>query len=130
MLTVSGEMKRSKGFTLIELLVVMVIIATLLTLVAPRYFGNVDKAKETVLKENLSALRDALDKHYSDTGKYPVVLDDLVTRKYLRKIPIDPITDNNIWLTAPPDNPEKGAIRDVHSTASGKAKDGTYYKDW
>jgi general secretion pathway protein G len=121
---------RSIGFTLIELLVVMAIVATLLALVAPRYFGNVDKAKETVLKENLSALRDALDKHYSDTGKYPAVLEDLVTRKYLRKVPIDPITDNNIWLTVPPDNPEKGVIRDVHSAAPGKARDGSYYKDW
>lgn len=123
--------KKSYAFTLIELLVVMAIIATLLTLVAPHYFGNVDKAKEAVLKENLAALRDALDKHYSDTGKYPNTLDDLVTRKYFRKVPIDPMTDSNTtWIIVPPDKIDIGAIYDVHSSAPGKARDGTYYKDW
>jgi len=50
------------GFTLVELLVVMAIIATLLTLAVPRYFGSVEKSKEAVLKQNLATLRDSLDK--------------------------------------------------------------------
>jgi len=119
------------GFTLIELLVVMAIIATLLSLAAPRYIGNVDKSKEAVLRENLATLRDVLDKHYADTGKYPAALDELVNARYMRKIPIDPITDSNrTWVVIPPEDPQKGGVFDVHSGASGKARDGTLYRDW
>jgi general secretion pathway protein G len=119
------------GFTLIELLVVMAIIATLLSLAAPRYIGNVDKSKDAVLRENLSTLRDVLDKHYADTGKYPAALDELVNARYMRKIPIDPITDSNrTWVVIPPEDPQKGGVFDVRSGASGKARDGTLYRDW
>ena len=119
------------GFTLIELLVVMVIIATLLTLAAPRYIGNVDKAKESVLRENLATLRDALDKHFADNGKYPTALDELVSRKYLRKVPIDPITDSNqTWIAIPPEDAQQGGVFDVHSGSSARARDGTPYREW
>jgi general secretion pathway protein G len=57
------------GFTLIELLIVMSIVALLLTLAVPRYFASLERSKETVLKSNLAAMRDALDKFYGDTGK-------------------------------------------------------------
>lgn len=119
------------GFTLIELLVVMAIIATLLTIAIPKYFNHVDKAKEAVLRENLAALRDSLDKFHSDTGKYPASLDELVTRKYLRKIPTDPITDSaNTWTIVPPADAQKGGIYDIHSGSSDKSKDGTAYSEW
>lgn len=116
---------------MIELLVVMAIIATLLSLAVPRYIGNVDKAKEATLRENLATLRDVVDKHYADTGKYPASLDDLVTRKYLRKIPLDPITDSNqTWIVVAPDDPQKGGVYNVHSGAPGKARDGSAFRDW
>lgn len=119
------------GFTLIELLVVLAIIATLLSISVPRYSGSVDKAKESVLRENLSSLRDALDKHYADTGLYPAALDDLVTKRYLRRIPLDPVTDSSTtWILLPPDDPQKGAIADVRSGAQGKARDGSSYREW
>lgn len=120
-----------KGFTLIELLVVMAIIATLLALAAPRYVGSVDKAKEATLRENLATLRDAVDKYYADNDAYPVTLDELVTHKYLRKIPIDPFTDSNrSWVTTPPDAGQAGSVFDVHSGAPGRARAGTLYRDW
>jgi general secretion pathway protein G len=120
-----------RGFTLIELLVVMAIIATLLSIAAPRYVGNVDKAKEAVLRENLASLRDSLDKYYADNGKYPPSLDDLVTRKYLRKIPLDPVTDSNrTWVVIPPQDVQKGAVYDIRSGATGRARDGSSYRDW
>ncbi len=125
------QLRKRAGFTLIELLVVMTIIATLLSLAAPRYMGNVDKAKESVLRENLASLRDVLDKHYTDTGKYPTALDELVTRRYMRKIPIDPMTDSNrSWIVVPPSDPEKGGVFDVRSGATSKSRDGTAYRDW
>lgn len=119
------------GFTLIELLVVMAIIATLLALVAPRYFHSVEKSKEAVLRENLGTLRDLLDKHYGDTGRYPDNLQALVAKKYLRSIPQDPLTGSaETWIIVPPENPGKGGVYDVRSGAPGKARDGTLYSEW
>lgn len=124
-------MDRLRGFTLIELLVVLAIIATLMTLVAPRYTGSVDKAKEAVLRENLATLREAIDRHYGDTGKYPATLDDLVTKRYLRRVPTDPVTDSaTTWVILPPPDPSMGAVFDVQSGATGKSRDGTAYQDW
>lgn len=120
-----------KGFTLIELLVAMSIIALLLSIVTPRYFHNVSKAEEAVLKQDLSLMREALDKYHADTGRYPDTLDDLVSNKYFRKIPVDPITQSSTtWILISPSNTEKGAIFDIKSGAPGNGKDGTAYADW
>src|SRR5437879_3174077 len=119
------------GFTLIELLVALAIIALLLSIVAPRYFGSVSKTEETVLKENLHLMRDALDKYYSDSGRYPDGLGDLVSRRYLRSIPDDPITQSSAtWVVLPPADPQKGAVFDVKSGAKGTGRDGKLYEQW
>ncbi len=121
----------SGGFTLIELLVVMMIIATLLTIAVPRYFSSVEKSKEAVLRQNLILVREALDKYYGDNGKYPDVLQDLVSKKYLRGLPLDPITGStDTWLAVAPDTPEKGGLYDIKSGAPGNARDGSDYRDW
>ena len=123
--------RNKSGFTLIELLVVMAIIALLLTIAVPRYFGSVDRSKETVLKENLFLMRDSLQKYYGDKGKYPDDLTDLVQDKYLRKIPVDPITESDqTWRIVPPEDAGKGGVYDVHSGAPGSASDGTSYSEW
>lgn len=122
-----------RGFTLIELLVVMAIVALLLTLAAPRYFQSVQRSREAVLKEDLHLMRDAIDKHYADIGKYPMALDDLVTKKYLRRVPVDPITESaTTWVIVEPPNskPEAGGqqgVYDVRSGAEGKSLTGTPY---
>ena len=122
---------RQSGFTLIELLAVLAIVATLLTLALPRYFSSVDKSKEAVLKENLYQMRDAIGKYYADKGKYPESVDALATEKYLRKVPLDPITESaTTWLVVPPEDPQKGGVYDVKSGAQGNALDGTAYGDW
>jgi general secretion pathway protein G len=119
------------GFTLIELLVVMAIVGLLLTLAVPRYFGGVNRAEETVLRENLYQMRDAIDKYYADNARYPDSLDDLVSRKYLRKIPLDPIADSaDLWVLVPPSDPQKGGIYDVKSGAKGNGRDGTAFSTW
>jgi len=122
---------RAKGFTLIELLVVLAIVALLLTLAAPRYFGSLARAEEGVLKENLHVMRDALDKHFADTGRYPASLQDLVTKKYLRSVPADPITQSSeTWIVVPPGDPKQGAVFDVKSGAKGEGRDGKSYEQW
>ncbi len=122
---------RRHGFTLIELLVVMAIIALLLSVAAPRYFNSVDRSKEAVLRENLRVTRQALDKYFGDNGKYPDTLDELVAKKYLRSVPVDPFADGaNTWIIVPPDDPGKGAIFDIKSGSPGNSPDGTPYKDW
>ena len=120
-----------RGFTLIELLVVMAVIGLLLSISVPRYFGHVDKAKETVLKEDLAQMRDAIDKYMGDNGRYPDALDDLVAKRYLRKIPIDPMTERaDTWTVVPPQNKELGGVYDVKSGAHGHARDGSDYANW
>jgi general secretion pathway protein G len=118
------------GFTLIELLVVLAIVAVLAAVVVPRYFSAVPRAEEAVLAENLRTLREAIDKYYVDRGLYPSDLSDLVERRYLRTVPIDPITRHSDWKTIPPEDPKKGTVFDVHSAALGTARDGRPYSQW
>lgn len=120
-----------KGFTLIELLVVMAIIATLLSIVAPRYFSSLDKAKEAVLRQDLGIMRNAIDQFYSDFGKYPLDLMELVDKRYLRSIPVDPFTESKeTWIVVPPKNLTEAGVYDVHSGYSGRAADGSFYEEW
>jgi len=124
-------MNRRRGFTLIELLVVLAIIATLLTIAVPRYFSSVDKSKEAVLKENLYQMRDAIGKYYADRGKYPESLQALATDKYLRSVPLDPVTESaTTWIVLAPEDPQKGGVYDVKSGAPGKALDGSEFSTW
>jgi general secretion pathway protein G len=109
----------------------MAIIATLLTLAVPRYFHSTDRAKEAVLKQNLAQMREAIDKYYGDRGRYPDALEDLVSKKYLRKVPPDPITDTpTSWTILTPADTGQGAVFDVKSGAPGVALDGSRYVDW
>jgi general secretion pathway protein G len=124
---------RRPGFTLIELLIVMAILATLLTVALPRYFGSVERSKEVTLQQSLSVMRDAIDKYYADQGKYPESLHDLVQARYVRAVPIDPVTGTaDTWVTVPP--PEgplrRGGVYDVRSGASGKSADGRSFSEF
>jgi general secretion pathway protein G len=122
---------RQSGFTLIELLVVFAIIATLLSLVAPRYFQSIDRSKEAALQENLATLRKALDQYQDDKGRYPSTLEDLVTAKYLRKVPVDPVTESvDTWVPVSPSDSKKGGIFNVKSGAPGISTTGKPYNDF
>lgn len=119
------------GFTLIELLVVLAIIATLISVAAPEYFGASDRAKETVLREDLNVMRDAIDKYHGDTDKYPDSLQTLVEKRYLRAVPVDPITERpNTWIEVRSAAAATSGIIDVKSGAPGKSSDGKDFKDF
>ncbi len=131
----NGEMQPKwsfkKGFTLIELLVVMAIIALLLSIAVPKYFGSVDRSKDTVLRQDLSVMREAIDKYYGDKNVYPSSLEDLVTYKYIRKIPKDPITNSETtWIIVAPKSGVTGTVYDIKSGAAGSGADGTPYESW
>lgn len=121
-----------RGFTLVELIVVMAIIALLVSIAAPRYFQHIDRSKETVLRQNLQVMRDAIDKYHGDKGQYPASLEDLATARYIRSVPVDPITEkSDTWVIVPPKDREvKGDVYDVKSGAPGQGKDGTDYASW
>ena len=119
------------GFTLIELLIVMAIIGTLLSIAVPRYFRSLQHARETVLKQDLSILREAIDKYYADLNKYPEKLPDLVDKHYVRSVPVDPFTRlADTWTVVASDDPDHPGIRDIQSGAPDIASNGTPVATW
>jgi general secretion pathway protein G len=127
---VNGDANK-RGFTLIELLVVMSIIGVLLTIAAPRYFRSVQRAKETVLKHDLSVMRESIDKYYADIGQYPDALPALVEKRYIRSVPVDPFTKSAAtWLLLASDDPDHPGIRDVHSGSPDSGFDGSPFVSW
>jgi len=121
---------QARGFTIIELIVVMTVLALLLTIAAPRYLQHIDAAKEAALQENLHVLRDAIDKFYSDRGAYPATLQDLVEQRYLRNLPVDPVTERlDTWVLIAPKGSGRGVF-DVKSGAKGAARDGSLFASW
>lgn len=122
--------RTKRGFTLVELLVVLAIIATLLTLVVPRYFRDVERSKETVLRQNLQTTRHAIDTFHADNARYPHNLQELVDKHYLKEVPLDPITDSrDTWVITPSPNREPG-LYDIHSGAKGEGQDGKPFSSW
>jgi general secretion pathway protein G len=123
---------RGRGFTLIELLLVLLLVALLASLVAPVVTGGIQRARESTLKEDLYALRRAIDDHYADTGAYPGELEELVKKRYLRRVPTDPLTEKrDTWVLVRSDEEKAGkGILDIRSGSQEQASDGSYFKDW
>lgn len=130
-----------RGFTLVELMVVVAMIGILVSMAVPTYRNMVERARETVLKQNLFTIRDVIDQYYADKGKYPDSVEELVSGGYLRHIPIDPMTGQADWTTVPftgadpgqlepTEGEETGGIFDVHSASDKTAHDGTKYAEW
>jgi general secretion pathway protein G len=132
---VMGKMNlasHARGFTLMELMVVMAIIASLMTLALPRYFHSVDRSREAVLRQDLHIMRDAIDKFLADRGRYPLTLEELAEKRYLRKVPADPVTESpSTWVVvAPPEGEAREGVYDVRSGAPGRSLDGEAYENW
>lgn len=126
--------QKEKGFSLLELMIAMFIMVILLSVALPTYQRSVQNAREIVLKENLWQMRKAIDQYAADKGKLPQSLDDLVTNKYLREKPVDPILEKAEWTevqgenTGSP-NAEQG-LKDVKSMAEGEDTEGKRYEEY
>jgi general secretion pathway protein G len=117
------------GFTLLELMIVVSIIGILATLAVPSYQSSVVKAKEAALRQDLSTLRDVLDQHKADQGKYPPSLSALVSAGYLRGVPKDPFTGaTTTWQEM--SDPVEGGVVDIFSGAEFVGTNGTPYNRW
>lgn len=132
------DRKLKKGFTLIELIIVFALIGILVGLAIPQYKNALQKAKESVLKENLFLLRTMINQYYTDKWKYPPSLQTLVDEEYIRNIPVDPITRSaETWKVVQEDleaedlmaGVEPGIV-DVFSGSDQIALDGTPYNTW
>ena len=103
---------------MIELVVVMALIGLLLSLAVPRYMDSLERGKEKVMEHDLSLMRRAIDQYYSDRGVYPDELQDLVDRRYLRAIPLNPFTETVDWLIVPPTGNVRGRVFDIRDPAN------------
>ena len=155
-------MKRQGGFTFVELLVVTTILLILASAIMPLARVSIQRTREAELRRTLREIRTAIDKHKdaadgqgiaafdikAGTEGYPPTLETLVEgvtkandatgikMKFLRRIPIDPMTHSNEWgMRSYGDKPDStvwggGNVYDVFSKSTGKALDGTKYRDW
>ena len=106
-----------------------------MSLAIPSFQQSAMKAKETALKQNLFTMRAVLDQYYADRGDYPDSLESLVEAKYLRAIPMDPLTKSSTTWVEIYEEQEEGddspaGVYDVKSGSEDLARDGTPYKDW
>lgn len=131
-----GRARAADGFTLIEVLVVVTLVVLLASVGMVQYANSVQRAREAVLKEDLFRMRDAIDQYHADKNKYPQSLQELVSEKYLREVPIDPMTQSaDTWQTIPaepdPNNPSADlGVFDIRSGSDRTALDGTQYSVW
>jgi len=129
--------KRSRGFTLIEMLIVISLITILVSVALPAYQQSIWRARESVLKQNLFALRSVISQYTLDKQKAPQSLEDLVTAGYFKQIPTDPMTGRNDSWTVEEEtdtimtvDQQEPGIYDVHSGSSAVGSDGTAYNTW
>jgi|SRR5215213_7759704 len=123
-----------RGFSLLELMIAMFIMIILLSVALPTYQYTVQHAQETVLKENIRQIENAIDQYAADKGKLPQSIDDLVEAKYLREKPVDPITEKAEWNEIQGDDgfsTEGGqGLIDVKSLAEGEDSTGKRYDEY
>lgn len=124
------------GFSLLEMVAVLTIIAILAAIALPNYQRSVQKARESVLKENLYWIRDAIDQFFLDQSRYPQTLQELVEKKYLREIPKDPITERKDWMPIREEFDEfedpdfEPGIWNIRSRSTKRSTEGTRYRSW
>ena len=147
--------KSERGFSLLELIIATTILLILSTMAVPLARLSIKREKERRLRADLWEMRDAIDRYKLDADRqafqikvdsqgYPPDLETLVKGvdvqgkkvRYLRKIPIDPMTGTTEWgLRSMQDDPDSDSwggqsVFDVYTKSQDEALDGTKYKDW
>jgi len=112
---------RRRGFTLIELVIALALLALIISIAVPQYFGMIERGRVAVQAQSLSIMRDAIDKFHGERGRYPHSLDELVSARYLRAIPVDPVTEQPDWVIIAPRGTASGKVFDVRSAAQPSA---------
>ena len=136
MITLLLRKDRRFGFTLIELMIVMAIIAVLMSVAIPIYTRSIQRAKESVLKNNLFTMRTVIDEYTYDKQKAPQSLQDLVSDGYLRQVPVDPMTGTaDSWRIIMEEagntvNQSEPGIFDIRSGSDKTSLEGTPYSEW
>jgi len=134
--TRAGTARGAEGWTLIEMLVVLSLIMILASLALTQYRNSVLTAKEATLRANLYHMREAIDQYYADKARYPDSLDTLVSERYMRAVPKDPITNAPDWQTIQAEtepgvvSSQSPGIYEVKSASSAVAMDGSTYASW
>ena len=129
--------RQIRGFTLIELMIVISVILILVSVALPAYNQSIWRARESVLKQNLFALRSVISQYTLDKQKAPQSLEDLVTAGYFKQIPNDPMTGRNDTWTVEQESDtiltvdqQEPGIFDVHSGSTAVGSDSTAYNTW
>jgi general secretion pathway protein G len=148
--------RRSRGVTLLEMIIVISILLILMGAAVPVVRISVRRDKETELRRDLWEMRDAVDRYHDAANKnlfqiklgtdgYPPDLDTLVNgveiaggkkMRFLRRVPVDPMTGNTDWgLRSMQDDPKSDSwggqnVFDVYTKSNATALNGTNYKDW
>jgi general secretion pathway protein G len=131
-----GRRRGRSGFTFVEMMVVITIIVILISIAIPIYQRSIVRARESVLSNNLFTLRTVIDQYTYDKEKAPQTLQDLVSGGYLKKLPLDPITNSeNQWKTISEDasqalDQSEPGIFEVHSSSDKISLEGTPYSAW
>jgi general secretion pathway protein G len=127
--------RHERGFTLLELMIVISMILILMSIAVPMYTQSVVRARESVLRQDLFALRSVISQYTLDKAKAPMGLEDLKTAGYIRDIPKDPMTNEANWEVVQEDvllavDQTEPGISDVKSASNLIASDGTAYSTW
>lgn len=161
----TSQSKRQLGFSLLELIITLAILALLVSVTLPLAYNTVKRNREMELHRGLRELRTAIDRyrdyHFSTNppgqlipiqertpSGYPKTLEILVKGftpanrvddkkiRFLRRIPIDPLTGTDDWATrSSTDEPDSNStddddVFDVYTKAEGKGLNGTRYREW